>query len=133
MNKLRNSLPRWTRDVSGSVAVEFALLLPVYIAVIFGIIEFGRMIWICNTLEFAAEQAARYGAVRSASQTAATIETYARSQMLGMDSSNANLDFTVTPCGTTITVVGTYNFTTLISAYVPILATTLTVTATFAC
>lgn len=124
---------RAARDSSASVAVEFALLLPVYIAVIFGIIEFGRMIWIRNTLEFAAEQAARYGAVRSASATAATIETYARSQMLGIDPADANLDFTVTPCGTTVTVVGTYNFTTLVAAYVPIPATTLTVTGTFAC
>ena len=53
--------------------------------------------------------------------------------MLGIDPADANLDFTVTPCGTTVTVVGTYNFTTLIAVYVPIPATTLTVTATFAC
>ena len=59
MNFSRNKIRRIAYDSSGSVAVEFALLLPVYIAVIFGIIEFGRMIWIRNTLEFAAEQAAR--------------------------------------------------------------------------
>ena len=116
------------RGSSGSVAVEFALLLPVYILFILGIIEFGRMIWIRNTMEFAAETAARYGAVTGA--TEAQIEAYALTQLTGMDS--LTISFTgTTVAGNIVTVVGTHDFTTIIADYVPIPAMTLTVTATF--
>jgi Flp pilus assembly protein TadG len=137
MKHIRVPLFRFARTQSGSVAVEFALLLPVYIAFMFGIIEFGRMIWIRNSMEFAAETAARYGAITSraiangaASGTLTTsdIETEAQNQLIGVDPSTVSFSATI---GTsTVTVVGTHNFTTLISAYVPIPATTLTVTAT---
>jgi Flp pilus assembly protein TadG len=131
MNRSRNPYIRCTRNSSGSVAVEFALLLPVYIAFIFGIIEFGRMIWIRNTMEFAAEQAARYGAITTGATTA-TIEDKAKdpSYLIGVDP--ATVTFTATIAASNVKVVGTHSFTTLISAYVPIPATTLTVTATFA-
>jgi Flp pilus assembly protein TadG len=126
----RRGVARRARDASGSVAVEFALLIPVYIAFMFGTIEFGRMIWIRNTMEFAAEQAARYGAITSGATTA-TITAYAATQLIGI--SSTGITFTVpTLTSTTVQVRATYNFTTLISAYVPIPATTLTVNATFA-
>lgn len=127
MNRSRNPVFRFARSSSGSVAVEFALLLPVYIAFMFGIIEFGRMIWIRNTMEFAAETAARYGAITSGA-TNATVAAYATTQLIGVSS----VTFTATVASSTVTVVGTHDFTTLIAAYVPIPATTLTVTATFA-
>ncbi len=131
MNRSRNPVFRFARNSSGSVAVEFALLLPVYIAFIFGIIEFGRMIWIRNTMEFAAETAARYGAITSGA-TNATVAAYATTQLIGVDTTANTINFTATIAASTVTVVGTHDFTTLISAYVPIPATTLTVTATFA-
>ena len=129
MNFRRPFWLRLKRDPSGSVAVEFALLLPVYIAFMFGIIEFGRMIWTRNTMEFAAETAARYGTVTSGA-TNATVAAYALTQLIGIDSTG--ITFTATVAASTVTVVGTTTFTTLISAYVPIPTTTLTVTATFA-
>ena len=121
---------RRARNSSGSVAVEFALLLPVYIAFISGIIEFGRFIWIRNTMEFAAEQAARYGAITSGA-TAASIEAQAPTYLIGVDPATVSFSANF-PTGTTVTVTGTHDFATLISAYVPIPPTTLTVTATFA-
>ncbi len=129
MRIARTSFVRFTRNASGAVAVEFALLLPVYIAFIFGIMEFGRMIWVRNTMEFAAETAARYGAITSGA-TNASVAAYADTQLMGVDP--ALVTFTATIGASTVTVVGTYNFTTLISAYVPIPATTITVRGTFA-
>ena len=131
MKSRRYSLIRLKRNSSASVAVEFALLLPVYIAFMFGIIEFGRMIWIRNTMEFAAETAARYGAITSGA-TDATVAAYATAQLIGVDPATVDFITGTTIGASTVTVVGTYNFTTFISAFVPIPATTLTVTATFA-
>jgi Flp pilus assembly protein TadG len=44
---------------SGSSAVEFALLLPVLVTIVFGIIEFGLIIFTLNTAESAARDATR--------------------------------------------------------------------------
>lgn len=46
-------------DREGNVVLEFALIVPVLMFLIIGIYEFGRFYWIQNTLQFAAEQAAR--------------------------------------------------------------------------
>ncbi|MEK7819505.1 MAG: TadE/TadG family type IV pilus assembly protein, partial [Pseudomonadota bacterium] len=57
------------------------MILPVFLAVIFGIIEFGRMIWTRNTMEHAVEVAARWGAINTA-KTDAEIEAYAATQLI---------------------------------------------------
>jgi len=63
----------------GSVAVEFALLLPVLLLIIFGVIDFGRMINVQITLTQAAREGARLAslgystsAVQARAQSAAT-------------------------------------------------------------
>ena len=63
----------------GSVAVEFALLLPVLLLIIFGVIDFGRAINAQITLTQAAREGARLAslgystsAVQSRAQSAAT-------------------------------------------------------------
>ncbi len=42
--------------------VEFALVFPIILLITYGIIEFGRMIFIYATVQSAAREAARYGA-----------------------------------------------------------------------
>jgi len=130
MTRALVSFRRFALNSTGSVAVEFALLLPVYIAFIFGVIEFGRMIWIRNSMEFAVESAARYGAITSGA-TEASIESQAPNYLIGVSSTGITFNADLTNASY-VTVNATYNFTTLISTYVPIPATTLSVTATFA-
>jgi Flp pilus assembly protein TadG len=47
------------RDCSGNAAVEFAMLIPLFLVLIFAVYEFGRIYWLQNTLQYAAEQTAR--------------------------------------------------------------------------
>ena len=57
----------------GSVAIEFAVLLPVFLALIYGLFEFARVAWTQTTLEYAVEEAARFAMVNptaSATQNA---------------------------------------------------------------
>ncbi|MCH7932056.1 MAG: pilus assembly protein [Proteobacteria bacterium] len=57
----------------GSVAIEFAVLLPVFLALIYGLFEFARVAWTQTTLEYAVEEAARFAMVNpSASETEIT-------------------------------------------------------------
>ena len=47
----------------GAAAVEFALILPVLLLCILGLIELGRMVWTQATLDYAVEAAARCRAI----------------------------------------------------------------------
>ena len=51
------------RDKSGSSAAEFALVLPLLIAFLFGILDVGRYMWALNRAEKAAQMGVRYAVV----------------------------------------------------------------------
>jgi Flp pilus assembly pilin Flp len=51
------------KDKDGQTIIEFALLLPILIMVLFGITEFGRAIMVKNVLHTAAREGARLAAV----------------------------------------------------------------------
>jgi len=75
------SLHKKLRSESGGSAVEFALLLPVLIMILFGIIEFGLALYQQAVLTNASREGARLGIVQSipaitTAQINATIDTY---------------------------------------------------------
>jgi Flp pilus assembly protein TadG len=51
------------KDKKGQSLIEFALVLPILLLVLLGIIEFGRIIMAVNVLNQAAREGARVGAV----------------------------------------------------------------------
>lgn len=55
----------------GNAVIEFALVLPILLLVLFGITEFGRMILTTNILNTASREGARLAAVSPAGETAA--------------------------------------------------------------
>jgi hypothetical protein len=54
----------------GTAMVEFALTFPVFILLLIGIFDFGRVIWVNDTLATAAREAARFAIVHGGSDTA---------------------------------------------------------------
>lgn len=52
-------------DEAGGAAVDFGLILPFLMAMLYGIIELGRLMWGVAVLHFAVEQGARYAVVDS--------------------------------------------------------------------
>jgi hypothetical protein len=60
MNK--NGNRQMNRKEVGQGLVEFALVLPVFLMLIMGIVEFGRLMFIYNSVATASREAARYGA-----------------------------------------------------------------------
>lgn len=91
---MRNSLD----DERGAAAVELALLLPILLVLVFGIIEFGRGYNAKLTLTHAAREAARAYAVGHDSDEVESVVSDATSSL---DSSNltiANLSDLSTPC-----------------------------------
>lgn len=120
---------RWFgRDAGGAAAVEFALILPVLLTFLLGLIEFGRAMWIRNTMQYAVEDAARYAAITSGA-TSSTVTTFAQSRLLALDTSTVS--FTVTFGASSVTVSATHSFEFLASGLLPFGPITLSASAQF--
>jgi len=51
------------RASRGQALVEFAIVIPIFLALLFGIVDLGRVVWANNSLANAAREAARYAIV----------------------------------------------------------------------
>lgn len=106
----------------GAAAVEFALVLPVLLLVIFGIIDFGRMLYAKITLAEAAREGARAAALvgQSAGQSQVA------KSVTGLDTSAGPVTATVVACTSdpdadaTVTVTYTFKLVTPLAALVGI-------------
>jgi len=58
---MRNNKPSWKRSDRAQSIVEFALVLPVLLLIIYGLLEVGRLIFIYSTVVTASREAVRYG------------------------------------------------------------------------
>lgn len=96
---------------AGSTALEFALVALPLVAIIMGIVEFARYLWMQNTMQYAVDQAARY-VMANTTATAAQVKTFAESQALGM--TNAGITFAASSASSGgvayMTITGTYTY-----------------------
>ncbi|MDP3182988.1 MAG: pilus assembly protein [Desulfobaccales bacterium] len=103
----RRSLIHGLRRQQGGVAVEFALLLPVFLLLVFGIVDFGHAWYLKQELTSASREGARYG-TRYQTDTSGvhilpntlspSISSWVTSKYASLLPTDANL--TVTPAGT---------------------------------
>ena len=81
---VRNALRRFRRNRHGSAAVEFALVAPVFFALLFAIIEVAIMFFASQVLETITQDSARMiqtGQAQTASYTQAQFQSYVCSQI----------------------------------------------------
>jgi Flp pilus assembly protein TadG len=107
----------------GAVAAEFALLLPVFMLILFGTIEFGMIMYSRELITNASREGARAGIVQvSPKPTAGTITTIATNYLTGTGINLADVTIAVTGAGganpATLTVAATYQYRWLIP-YIP--------------
>jgi Flp pilus assembly protein TadG len=93
------------RAQHGQTIVEFALILPIFILVLVGIIDFGRAVYASSTIQNAAREAVRVGIV---DQNATVVEGEAIEQAVALGIGGADVDvtfldpdYTSGPCSTT--------------------------------
>ena len=55
------------KNERGSTLVEFSIGVTVFVTAMFGVLEFGRLLWVHNALTDAARRGARYAVMHSAS------------------------------------------------------------------
>ena len=107
----------------GAAATEFALLLPVFLMILFGVIEFGMIMYGREVVTNAAREGARAGIVQGPpKRTAGQITTIANSYLTGTGVNQSDVTFTPVGVGlaspNTLTVTAVYNYRFLIP-YIP--------------
>lgn len=79
---MRRLLGRFHRRERGQALVEFGLVLPILLLLIFGLVDFGRAVYAQNALSEAARDGARWGSVQARAGTdIAGIEDYTVSRV----------------------------------------------------
>ena len=113
----RMVLGRFSRDRRGVVAVEFALVIPVFLLMVYGFMELGRMLFIQNSLGHAVYEAQRYAIVHGASSSspadAAALHAVIVDRAAMLDGGLLTTDVTFSPDnapGSQVTIVATYQF-----------------------
>jgi Flp pilus assembly protein TadG len=105
---MRNLLRSISRSQEGTTAVEFAIVAPVFIGLVLGIIGVCFALFLVGSLHFAVEDGARCASVKTTlCQDSATTIAYTQARYLGP---NVSPTFTATTAACGNTVTGTINY-----------------------
>ena len=113
-----NPVGRLLSSRGGATAVEFALVAPILLIMIFGIVELGRALWIKSSMQFAVEEATRF-AIVNPTATTSTLESQATLALTDMGVGfSGDVTFTaseiVSGSRTFKQILGSYSFTVLV-------------------
>lgn len=86
MRSLPSALRALVGRRGGTAGVEFALVLPVILVAIIGLIEGGRLVYTQTALHFAAQEATRFAVVREGQVTHEQIQDFAEGRLIGLKS-----------------------------------------------
>jgi Flp pilus assembly protein TadG len=97
-------------DSRGTAAIEFALILPIFLTMIFGIMEISRLIWWQVSLERAAAVGSRCGAVAALDcGTDDQIKAKAADSVSSLPFNSSNFAVSrIEPCGVRVTATATF-------------------------
>ena len=108
MNPLRMRI-----DTSGSSAIEFAMLMPAFVAVLTGIMGSGALMWGQFGLQHGVEMAARCASINATTcNSTANIQKYAVQQTYGVDAPASAFTVSTPSCGYQVVASYTYQFLT---------------------
>jgi len=110
-------MPRLSSDRRGSIAAEFALVIPLLLLLSFGMIEFGRAMWVRNSLQSTVEDAARcYALNRPECDTVDEVKAYAAANAMGVPVTEDAFNPQPAACGSVAgkQVEGTYTFVSIV-------------------
>ena len=112
---------RLARSRRGVVAIEFALGFPIFLALVYGLFEFGRIFWTQNTLEYAIQQAARFAMVNT-SASDSQIQTVVTNSAVGLNPADISIDVDFEDAAgerAFINITGTYAYAPFVPLVVP--------------
>ncbi len=99
---MMRALARLLRAERGTAATEFALVLPALLLLLLGIMEFGRFMWVDNTLRHAVQEGARCAALNccdSAGNACTSPEDLAAQRASGLHLTATDFVLDLQSCG----------------------------------
>src|SRR5215469_4110163 len=118
MRQALHRLRRLRTDRSGTSALEFGLLLPFFMSIMFGVVQAGQAFWTQNALQHAVDMAARCATINSTTcGTPSLTQTYAATQAYGLTFPTGTFVATAAACGNQVTA--TYSFSVIVTAWFP--------------
>jgi Flp pilus assembly protein TadG len=96
-----------SRKERGQDLAEYALILPIFLLVIFSIFDMGRAVYYYSALQNSVREGARYGIIYPEDVTG--IENIVRQKAVGLNVNDLNI-YTSYPSGDTIQVRATFQF-----------------------
>jgi TadE-like protein len=122
-------LARFCRDERGTTVLEFALTVPIFFSLLFGIIGSGLLLWMQLGLQHGAEMAARCASVNAnICGSVSSIQSYAASEAYGLNPSPSVFSVTTPACGNRVSASYTFQF---ITSYVGMPSLTLSAQSCF--
>lgn len=106
------------RNQRGNAVIEFALVLPLLLLVLFGITELGRMIMTTNMLNTASREGARLAAVGAVTDTLA-VQARVTAVLASARITPTNIQITFNAAAHSVTVAVTANFAILSRSALP--------------
>jgi Flp pilus assembly protein TadG len=111
IDRVMDAAARLAADDGGSYAIEFAFILPLLIALFFGIYEFGQAIWTQGILDYAVEQAARCATINTTTcDTNAKVQTFAALQTTPLNLPTTTFTVSKPTCGNQVTASYVFTF-----------------------
>jgi len=110
---VRNHLKSLRRNQQGTTAVEFAIVAPVFIALLVGTLSLCVGLFLIGSLHYAVEEGARCASVKAACQVAgipdaAATQTYAQNHYFGPNVS-PTFTYTAAACGNSVSASISYS------------------------
>lgn len=100
----------FVRRRDGAMAVEFAMVGPMFIGIMMAIFQGGLLLWTQLGLEHAVEAAARCSAVNSSTcGSASDIQSYAAKQAYGLNLPTSVFSFSQPSCGNMVSASYSYS------------------------
>ncbi len=100
----------------GQTMVEFALVFPVFLLLLFGVLDFGRVVYAYNTISNAAREGARAAVILD--NTPDQVKTTVVQKAVSLSLTTANVNVTSRAVGQPVTVTVDYRFTPIVTAIV---------------
>jgi len=103
------------RENSGATAVEFALTMPLFLALLIGGVQFGLALWTQFGLQYGSEAAARCASITTTTcSTSGQIAAYAANHALGLSVPSSAFSVSTPSCGNQVSASYPYTFYTLL-------------------
>ena len=104
------------QEQGGAAAVEFAIIAPMFFALLLSVIDVGRYMWTLNTIQYATDEAVRAGAIQELSS--AEIKNRIAKAVAPISSTEVAVTVASSTDALTVTANSTYRFFFPISAFV---------------